>query len=38
VDFIGTGTFVPLPDAVWLFGTGLIALAGVARRKRAAAG
>ena len=29
-----TGTVVaPLPDSVWLFGTGLIGLAGVARRK-----
>jgi hypothetical protein len=23
---------VPLPDAVWLFGTGLLGLAGIARR------
>ncbi len=29
-----TGTVVaPLPDSVWLFGTGLIGIAGVARRK-----
>ena len=27
-------TTVPVPAAVWLFGTGLIGLAGVARRKR----
>jgi hypothetical protein len=29
-----TGTVVaPLPDSVWLFGTGLIGIAGIARRK-----
>lgn len=28
-------TVVPVPAAVWLFGTGLIGLAGIARRKRA---
>jgi hypothetical protein len=27
---------VPVPDAVWLFGSGLLGLAGVARRKRTA--
>ncbi|MDX2486916.1 MAG: VPLPA-CTERM sorting domain-containing protein, partial [Gammaproteobacteria bacterium] len=26
---------VPVPSAVWLFGSGLIGLVGVARRKRA---
>jgi hypothetical protein len=31
----GTGA-VPLPAAVWLFGSGLLGLAGVGRRKRAA--
>lgn len=36
VDFIGTGIVLPLPGAVWLFGAGLIALAGCARRKRPA--
>lgn len=30
------GSYVPIPGAVWLFGTGLVALAGFARRKRAA--
>ena len=29
-----TGTVVPIPAAVWLFGTGFIALVGLARRKR----
>lgn len=29
------GNYVPIPGAVWLFGTGLVALAGFARRKRA---
>ena len=31
------GIFVPLPAAVWLFGSGLIGLMGLARRKRRAA-
>jgi len=34
--FIGTATPVPVPAAVWLFGSGLIGLAGVARRRKAA--
>jgi len=29
----GSGSAVPLPAAVWLFGSGLLGLAGVARRK-----
>lgn len=40
---IGSGTFifsaaspVPIPAAVWLFGSGLLALVGIARRKKAA--
>ena len=35
-NWTGTGfgdVFVPLPGAVWLFGSGLLALLGVARRK-----
>ncbi|NOQ89335.1 MAG: VPLPA-CTERM sorting domain-containing protein [Gammaproteobacteria bacterium] len=31
--FAGSTTVVPVPAAVWLFGTGLIGLVGVARRK-----
>jgi hypothetical protein len=34
-EIYATITEVPLPAAVWLFGTGLIALAGLARRKAA---
>jgi hypothetical protein len=30
----GGDTFVPVPAAVWLFGSGLLGLVGVARRKR----
>lgn len=29
------GVYVPVPAAVWLFGSGLLGLVGVARRKRA---
>lgn len=32
----GTISNVPVPPAVWLFGTGLLGLAGVARRKQSA--
>ena len=31
-----TGTVVPVPAAVWLFGSGLLGLVGMARRKKAA--
>lgn len=34
--FIGGGSPVPVPAAVWLFGSGLFGLVGVARRKKAA--
>ena len=30
------GTVVPVPAAAWLFGSGLLALVGMARRKKAA--
>ncbi len=33
--FSHDATYVPVPAAVWLFGTGLLGLVGVARRKRA---
>ena len=33
--FDATPTVVPVPAAVWLFGSGLIGLAGIARRKKA---
>jgi len=35
VDSIGAASAVPVPAAVWLFGSGLLGLVGVARRKRA---
>ena len=38
-DFIGVGSFtgslIPIPPAVWLFGSGLLGLVGIARRKAA---
>ncbi len=33
-DWLFTATVVPVPAAVWLFGSGLIGLIGVARRRR----
>ena len=33
----GTASAVPVPAAVWLFGSGLVGLVGVARRRRKAA-
>ena len=30
----GTAAVVPVPAAVWLFGSGLLGLVGVARRKK----
>lgn len=33
--FSHDATYVPVPAAVWLFGSGLIGLVGIARRKRA---
>lgn len=35
IDMSNVGVYVPVPAAVWLFGTGLLGLVGVARRKRA---
>jgi len=34
-NFTGTLSKVPVPAAAWLFGTGLIGLVGMARRKKA---
>jgi len=34
--FVVTGTVVPIPAAVWLFGSGLLGLIGIARRMKAA--
>ena len=33
---VGPGSAVPVPAAVWLFGSGLLGLVGVARRRKAA--
>jgi hypothetical protein len=35
VDMAGTATVVPVPAAVWLFGSGLLGLVGYSRRKTA---
>jgi len=35
-SFQGTVSAVPVPAAVWLFGSGLVGLAGIARRRKAA--
>ncbi len=34
--FEGTASHVPIPAAIWLFGSGLLGLLGVARRRKAA--
>ena len=34
--FVEQQTVVPVPAAVWLFGSGLLGLVGMARRKKAA--
>jgi hypothetical protein len=34
VSFVGAATVVPVPAAVWMFGSGLIGLVGIARRCR----
>jgi hypothetical protein len=34
-SYLVSGSVVPVPAAVWLFGSGLIALWGVARREKA---
>ena len=36
VGTIGTQSAIPVPAAVWLFGSGLLGLVGVARRRKAA--
>jgi hypothetical protein len=36
VGTIGAGNEIPVPAAAWLFGSGLLGLAGVARRRKAA--
>jgi hypothetical protein len=36
VDTFGQASAVPVPATVWLFGSGLLGLAGIARRKKAA--
>lgn len=35
IDDVRFGTVVPIPAAIWLFGSGLLGLVGVARRKSA---
>jgi hypothetical protein len=35
VSLSGTATLVPVPAALWLLGSGLLGLAGIARRRRA---
>jgi hypothetical protein len=35
-DIVNTAAVVPVPAAVWLFGSGLLGLVGIARRKQAA--
>ena len=35
ISLSGTATVVPVPAALWLLGSGLLGLAGVARRRRA---
>ena len=36
VDSFGSASAVPVPAAIWLFGSGLLGLVGIARRKQAA--
>jgi len=33
---MSVGTWVPIPPAIWLFGTGLLGLIGISRHKKAA--
>lgn len=35
LDYLTNPTFVPVPAALWLFGSGLLGLIGIARRKKA---
>ncbi len=35
-DLAGTVSTIPVPATVWLFGSGLLGLAGIAKRKKAA--
>lgn len=34
--YIAERTFIPIPPALWLFGTGLLGLIGISKRKKAA--